>query len=128
MMELNNVKILFYSGYWDGPLNGLCEYENKIYRFDVSEMEEWIETEEEWSSRIYKLIDIEPWQLSYELYWHSLFCTNIAAYKEFDKKLVDSRFEIKNKDFYKKQKNEYKKIDYSNNTIIGTFKNIKYEN
>jgi len=31
-------------------------------------MKEWIETEEEWSSRIYNLIELEPWQLAYELY------------------------------------------------------------
>jgi len=52
-----------------------------------------------------------------------LFCTNIATYTEYDKKLVNTLFEIKNKDFYKKQKEEYIEIDYSNNTIIGTFKN-----
>ncbi len=123
MKELEKVKILFHSDVWDGPLEGLCEYESKIYRYETLEMGEWIEKDDEWSPRIYNMIEIEPWQLAYELYWHSLFCTNIASYTEYDKMLINPRFEIKNKDFYKKQKNEYKEIDYSKNTIIGIFKN-----
>jgi hypothetical protein len=123
MKELENVKILFYNDYWDGPIDGLCEYENKIYRYKMIDNGLYNEEIDNWSPRIYNVIEIEPWQLAYELYWHSLFCTNIVAYTEFDKMLINPRFEIKNKDFYKKQKNEYKEIDYSNNAIIGIFKN-----
>lgn len=127
MKELENVKILFYNDKWDGPLEGLCEYENKFYRYETLEMGGYSGEDEFgediWSPRIYNVIEIEPWQLTYELYWHSLFSTNIATYTEYDKKLVNPVFEIKSKDFYKKQKKEYKKIDYSNNTVIGIFKN-----
>lgn len=122
MKELENVKILFYSNYWDGPWTGLCEYENKIYRYDVLDEGDWNEEKDEWSPRIYNVFEIEPWQLAYELYWHSLFCSNITTHTEYDKKLVSPLFTIKNNDFYKKQKKEYKKIDYSNNNIIGIFK------
>jgi hypothetical protein len=123
MKELNGVKILFYDDYWDGPLKGLCEYENKFYRYDVLDEGGYNEEKDEWNPRIYNIIEIEPWQLVYELYWHSLFCSNIATYSKYDEKLSNQIFEIENKDFYGKQKKEYKKIDYSNNTIIGTFKN-----
>lgn len=122
MKELEGVKILFYTDYWDGPLNGLCEYENNIYRYSVLDEGDYNEEKDEWNPRIYNVQEIEPWQLAYELYWHSLFCSNIAAYTKYDKKLVSPLFEIKNKDFYGKQKKEHKKIDYSNNTIIGIFK------
>lgn len=121
MEKLKGVKILFYSNYWDGPLTGLCEYENKIYRYDVLDEGDWDEENDEWLPRVYNVFEIEPWQLTYELYWHSLFCSNIATHTEYDKKLVSPLFNIKNNDFYKKQRKEYKKIDYSNNTIIGTF-------
>lgn len=123
MKELLNVKILYYSNYWDGPLTGLCEYENKIYRYDVLDEGDYNEEKDEWNPRIYNVIEIELWQLAYELYWHSLFCSNISTYSKYNENMSNSRFELKDKDFYKKQKEEYKKIDYSNNVIIGIFKN-----
>lgn len=121
MKEIENVKMLYYSDYWDGPLTGLCEYENKYYWYDNTIDDEYDEENEEWKPRVYNLKEIEPWQLSYELYWHSLFVTNVAAYTEFDKQLINDRFII-DINFYKKKKKEYKKIDYSKNKIIGTFK------
>lgn len=142
MKELENVKILTHSGYWDGPLDGLCEYQDKIYKYNVSEWEECIvidedEDEYEYTQRIYNICEIEPWQLAYELYWHALFCTNVKANSDFDEKLVNDRFKLKksNKrrkkflkkldpnDYYGKREKEYQEIDYSDNKIIGTFKN-----
>jgi hypothetical protein len=139
MKELENVKILFYYNYWDGPLNGICEYENKMYWYDtVDDISVGDEDSDDWTwYRLYNVKEIEPWQLSYELYWHSIFCTNVATHTEFDKKLVNDRFLIKktfrlfkhkrdkwiNPFYYNKREKEYKKIDYSKNQIIGTFKN-----
>ena len=118
MKELENVKILYSSDYWDGPLNGLCEYENKYYWFGVNTDEEYDEKEDKWSPRIFQMYDIEPWQLTYELYWHSIFVTNVYKNTKckynFDEQLKNDRFKIK-ENFYKKREKEYKKIDYYNN-------------
>jgi len=125
--ELNDVKLLTHQYYWDGPLEGLCEFENKFYRYGVLELGEYIEDEDdedkgEWTPRVYNIREIEPWQLAYELYWHSLFCSNVKTrFTEFDERLKNERFKI-DEDFYDKQKREYQKIDYSNNKIIGIFK------
>jgi hypothetical protein len=60
-----------------------------------------------------------------------MFSTNVATHTDFDKGLVNERFKIKEHkwfkfwklpNFYKKQKLEHKKIDYSKNKIIGEFK------
>lgn len=125
MKELENVKILYASGWWDGPLCGLCEYENKYYWFNVHEEEEWDEEKEEWGNRIFKAYEIEPWHLAYELYWHSIFVSNVYRNAkcrfEFEENMKNERFYMK-QDFYKKRKKEWKDIDYSNNNVIGTFK------
>lgn len=136
MKKLENVKILFYNNYWDGPICGICEYENKMYYYDmieeggifVEEGEEYDEDGEDiWTPRIYEIKEIEPWQLTYELYWHSIFATNVGTNTEFDKGLVNERFKIKKSwfsslpSYYKKQKKERKDIDYSKNKIIGIF-------
>lgn len=114
MKELENVKILFYSGYWDGPTNGICEYENKMYWYNIIDD---ISVGDEDS-------DDFTWYRTYNVY------------TEFDKKLVNERFKIPKKLFfkrtwnkfidttyYKKRKKEHQQIDYSKNKIIGTFKN-----
>ena len=125
MKELENVKILFASGWWDGPRTGLCEYENTIYRFEVYIEEEYDEKEDEWTKRIYQMKKIELWQLAYELYWHSIFVSNVYRNAncrfQFEENLKNERFYMK-EDFYKKRKKEYQEIDYSKNEIIGTFK------
>ena len=142
MKELFNVEFLYESDRWDGPLCGLMRYEDKFYYFDVLE---WggtypMETDElvgtfgevnekvlfydednkpwKYVDRTWKLYELEPWQLAYELYWHAVFSTNVKAYTDFDKSLVNERFVIK-KNFYNLQKKEHKKIDYSKNNCIG---------
>jgi hypothetical protein len=124
METLENVKILFCTNYWDGPICGLCRYENKFYHFNVYQDEEWDEEKEEWTSRIYKAYEIDPWQLSYEFYWHSIFVSNVYRNAKcryaFEEKMKNERFFMR-KNFYKKRKKEYKEIDYSNNNIIGIF-------
>jgi hypothetical protein len=125
MKKLENVKFLFSSNWWDGPLIGLCEYENKYYWFQTYQDIEYDEEKDEWIDRIYKAYEIEPWQLSYELYWHSIFVSNVyrnaKCRTSFEEQLKNERFYMR-RDFYKKRKKEYKEINYSNNNVIGTFK------
>lgn len=120
MKKLRNVKILFHIDYWDGPLRGICEYKNKYYWYDILDDYEYNSEKEKFSPRTYVIKEIEPWQISYELYWHSIFSTNVGTYTDFDKKLVNDRFKIE-ENFYEKRKREYIKIDYSDNKIIGVF-------
>lgn len=125
MNELEKVKFLYATNWWDGPICGLCEYNNKIYWYDMQEDSEYDEKEDTWTQRKYIAREIEPWQLTYELYWHSIFVSNVYrdsnCRSKFEEGLKNERFYIK-EDFYKKRKKEHQKIDYSNNEIIGTFK------
>jgi hypothetical protein len=125
METIENVKLLFATNWWDGPLYGLCEYENKICYYKICEDEVWDEEKEEWGKRGFKVYEMEPWQIAYELYWHSIFVSNVYRNAkcrfQFEEQLKNERFYMK-EDFYKKRKREYKEIDYSNNNVIGTFK------
>ena len=123
MNKLENVKLLYSNNYWDGPISGLCEYEGIYYYFNQSKEDMWDEVKEEWLPREYKVYEILPWQLAYELYWHSLFITNVKNARcdsTFEKKLKNDIFKIK-EDYYKKRKKEYKEINYSKNKVIGIF-------
>ena len=123
MKELENVKMLFATNWWDGPLCGLCEYESKYYWFKIHQEEEYDDKKDEWSDRVHIAYEIEPWQLSYELYWHSIFVSNVyrnaKCRTQFEEQMKNERFYMK-EDFYKKRKKEYQEIDFSK--VIGTFK------
>ena len=112
MKKLKNVEILYYSDYWDGPLWGMCVYNNKLCWYNVIDSSSKI--------RKFKVREMKSWQISYELYWHSLFVTNVKAYTKFDKECINERFELL-ENFYDKQRRVYKGIDYSKNKIIGYF-------
>lgn len=126
MKELENVKFLTCTNWWDGPLKGLCEYENKTYWYNMLEEEEYDEKEDTWSSRVWVMKEIKPWQLTYELYWHSIFVSNVYRNAkcrfQYEDDLKNERFYMRD-DFYKKRKKEYVEIDYNDNEIIGKFKN-----
>jgi hypothetical protein len=123
MKKLKNVKLLYSTNYWDGPICGLCEYKEKYYYFNTSKDDEWDEINEGWMPREYYAYEILPWQLTYELYWHSLFITNVKGAKgknAFEEGMKDERFKME-EDFYEKRKREYKNIDYLKNKVMGTF-------
>lgn len=127
MQELENVKILTYNDYYDGPISGLCEYQNKWHWYIWNNYEKYVQYQDDanlnvdmHSERIYSGYELLNYQLVYELYWHALFSTNIKYYTAFDKSLVNELFKL-NEDFYEKQKREYIKMDYSQNKIIGWF-------
>lgn len=123
MNKLENVKLLFCTNYWDGPIAGLCEHDGKYYRFAQLQDDEWDEVDEEWLPRVYKAYEILPWQLSYELYWYSLFISNVKGARsrsDFEEGLKNERFII-NENYYKKREKEYRQIDYTKNNVIGTF-------
>ena len=143
MEKLENVKIIFYTNYWDGPISGICEYQNKFYRFNVQEMgghvgpeplsddEDRAYIKREWIVR-----EIKLWQLAEELHWHCLFMTNCGQhygrYGNNDAEFISERFQLPiivddkirlehGANYYKKAKEERKEIDYSQNAIIGWF-------
>jgi len=33
--EASNVKLLWHNGFWDGPLDGVCEYEGRRHAFSI---------------------------------------------------------------------------------------------
>lgn len=138
MQELKNVKILCYFDACNGPLKGLCSYKEKIYLYSITDDEYKIidKIREEYEDGIdkfdegyeiprkYNVVELEGWQLCYELYWKALFSTNVVTFTDFEKSLVNERF--KRKDYHEIREQEYQSINYSNNKIIGYFE-LKYE-
>lgn len=128
MNQLKDVQLLCEFDRWDGPLEGLCLYQDRYHWYVVDEWGEWEQWDDDdddkcvWKSRTWKIYEVLPWQLAYVLYWHAIFATNVAAYYPFDFELQNERFDKKAKrkyDFWKKQNKNYEKIDFTKNKCVG---------
>ncbi len=133
-MELKlfeGVKILYYGDYWDGPVAGLCVYEGVYYYYFMSKEEELLNENSDdendiWSDRDFYIYELTFRELANELYWHSLFCTNVKAYSDADSMLVFDYLNT-NENFWDKMKQENtEKFDYKSKTPIGYFVGINY--
>lgn len=78
--ELNGVRMKWSSGYYDGPLNGLCEYKGKFYYFECCGEEDLVEID--WNTRtaeftgydrLYNVRKIPWWLMCFELVRHRAF-------------------------------------------------------
>lgn len=78
-----NIIPLWTCGYWDGPLSGLCIYEQQICFFEISNSELADE-------RLYDIYEISPEDIIEEIRAHSLFeeyvGTHCNYYYDEDKK------------------------------------------
>ena len=65
-------KKLFHNGFWDGPLDGLCEHDGKIYYFDTED--------DIWSCNVCNMTDDEcehcGWDRQFVMHWISPFLIN----------------------------------------------------
>lgn len=131
----DQVKFLWHSNYWDGPLSGMCLYQGQKYWFEIID-EFWSpkpdEVEENFSddydptrTRTFKLIELSPEQLKDETVWHRYFQIMVGRHCDYDKngKRVPKRLrytEESFKKFYDAAKTRGPR-DYSSNKVVGYF-------
>lgn len=69
-MKIEDIKILFATNWWDGPLSGLCLYNDEKHWFQATE--EWYEEDKPYWRR-YAVMKLTPEQLQLEERSHELF-------------------------------------------------------
>jgi hypothetical protein len=79
-----DIKILWHSGYYDGVLSGVCDYQGKKHWFSLSK---------DGSERIYEVYSISKENEEILLFWHKLFIETVNPnivyeYNETRDKLV----------------------------------------
>lgn len=109
--RINNIhesqlKFLWFQDFYDGPLNGILEFENKEYRYEiVTNYTKAI------YPRIFALVELTEDELKEEKYWYDL-------HKEIVK---DQYTDVEaNKKYYKLEKRR-KKINYNTKTVLWYF-------
>jgi hypothetical protein len=78
------IELLYHSGYWDGPLSGVCLYQGERLWFnDVHDYHSKTEDDKYLDMRIYALhrLTVEEWKQ--EDYWHDLFEKNVGTHTSY---------------------------------------------
>jgi hypothetical protein len=80
---MKDVKLIYHSGFWDGPLSGVCEYQDKRYWFKcVHDYQD--HSEKILDMRIYGVYELTPKEWENEIHWHTLFQKHVGMHTEYD--------------------------------------------
>jgi len=115
-----DLKLLWQSEYWDGPLNGLLSYEGLKYWFQV------FDEPNDYSPDVRKFLinELSSEQLREEEQWHELFRQKVGTHTEYDEdgkgQIGELRPEEEWHEFYDAYKNRLVR-DFSNNQVISWF-------
>lgn len=132
--EENNVKWLWHSGYWDGPLSGMVIVNGAKRWAEFIDEEEWTEQYgpdeldcDIMDVRFYALLKLTDEQMESEEYWHELFRLCVGTHTDYDKNGQRHLSGVKPegdswKFFYGRRKADYKELDLTQAKIVGWFK------
>jgi hypothetical protein len=125
-------KLLWHCNYWDGPINGIAEYQNHKYWFQqcddflnypemVAQFEDFDETLD-WFRR-YTVHELTPEELTEEVYCHDSFRNYVGTHTDYNenedrKGVVHDK--VNHSKFFDKSKDR-KPLDYTQNKIMGWF-------
>ena len=125
-----DIKLVYHSNYWDGPLSGVCLYKEKQYWFNcVHDYHDKTEDNESLDMRIYAIYDLTPIEWEHENYWHNLFVRYVGTHTSYDDNGCRKGKVGPAKDhhlFYDAakeagEKGIYKKKDLTENKLVGYF-------
>lgn len=117
-IDRNDVHLLWYADFWDGPINGLCLYHNKKYWFAM--LADADEDMPDTSRRKFLVLELSPQQLAEEERWHELFRQKVGTHCDFEEAHPKVKPKETQREFYEEYEKR-SKPDYSNNSLIGWF-------
>ena len=100
-----DVKILWESNRWDGPLNGMCLYKDKKMWFECA-------GEDDDRYRRYILIELTPDELAEEEKWHNLFREKVGTHCDYNEsgRRNDPETHLKRGNTWREFYDEYNKV------------------
>lgn len=120
LQQLKGVKMLWHNKYWDGPLDGICEYKGKLHYFSMLD-----EATERRRFVVYKLTEAE---IAEQVKWHDLFIKFVGTHcdyrklrKSHDADSSGMRPEKFHKSFYEPFQAEHKDPQLEPEKIVGWF-------
>lgn len=119
LMENDKIKILWHEDYYDGPLSGFLNYNNKNYHFRISD-------EILYHDKVLEKEDINVFIRARIYYVYDLTKKEFSYYKKWNDYYENSKQESQNElaAFYHKREESYIPYKIDKNKIIGYFVDI----
>ena len=114
----DEVRLLWYADFWDGPINGLCLYNDKKYWFEL--MADSEDELPDTTQRKFLVLELSRRQLTEEEHWHELFRRKVGTHCDFEEPNPEVKPKETQREFYEEY-GKRSKPDYSNNVAIGWF-------
>lgn len=123
-VKLEDVKMLWHSGYWDGPLSGIAVYDGKKYWFEIVREIMGGNEDEFYRTRLFALIKLSPEELAYEEENHERFRKYVGHHTDYDEEGKRAVGKVHPQSMHKKFYDNYKPDrNYDNNEIVAFFEN-----
>ena len=80
---IDTFRILWHSGYWDGPTSGMCMFNDKKCWFETEELGGWLD-EDTCEPRLYKILEISDEQIRDLEERHHRFRKYVGSHTDYD--------------------------------------------
>ena len=117
-LNASDVRLLWFVDFWDGPINGLCMYNNKEHWFEL--IDNGDDDSSDTTSRHYFVVELLPEQIKDELRWQELFRQKVGTHCDFAEPNPEVKPQEAHREFYDAYA-QRRKPDYSVNPIVGWF-------
>jgi hypothetical protein len=117
---MEEIRLLWHSDYWDGPLSGLLLLDGRKYWFQIADED----FEPNFYPRTFVIVELTAKQLAAEEKWHQLFQEKVGTHTDYDEAGRRNFGGVLPRktwpEFYNAFK-QWKKPNYLKNQIVGWF-------
>ena len=130
-VKTKDVKWLWRSDYYDGPLSGMVELNGNRYWTECFDEEEWTEQngpdeDDIFRVRFFAILKLTDKQQESEEYWHELFQLCVGKHSDYDISGNRFKYEEHTKEtkqfYYTRREMDYEELDLSESNLISWFK------
>lgn len=123
--EEPDLEMLWHSGYWDGPLNGMALYNGQYVWFDCHSDEY---EEPYYGMRVYRLYELSKKELKDEFDHHSKFREYVGHHSDYGANYApyEGKSEQELDKFYKDPKMKRPSKDFKKNKVLGEFTEVQF--
>jgi hypothetical protein len=119
-----DVRYLWFSDFWDGPMSGMALYNGQPYWFEM------VEENREYPNGFYRrfgLFEMSPEEIEEETRWHNLFREKVGEHTTYNMEGKEVNAPMKPSEMWKEFYEPYQKRpkpDYLNHPVIGWFEQM----
>lgn len=116
-LNWNDIRLLWYGDFWDGPMNGLCIYNDRKCWFEM--IEESPDSPVD-APRRFIVVNLSAQELADEEHWHDLFRSQVGTHMDVGEPCPEVKPKALHREFYEVY-SQRRKPDYLDRPALGWF-------